>query len=129
MSVERTLDKTMQNIAAHTNKQIGIAEQLNLAKIKFLEDRYEMKVDELNMTRAGADKQIKKAEKRAYKQGWDSAGGELTDVKEQVEAVLDRLEESAVKYGGNNVMNAGSPNIAVPIEAVEAERKKLRGES
>lgn len=44
----------------------------------------------------------------------------------QIEAVLDRLEQSAVKYGGNNVMNVGVPNIAVPLSIIEAERNKLK---
>lgn len=44
----------------------------------------------------------------------------------QVEGVLDRLEQSAVKYGGNNVMNVGVPNIAVPLSIIEAERNKLK---
>ena len=44
----------------------------------------------------------------------------------QVEEVLDRLEQSAVKYGGNNVMNVGVPNIAVPLSVIKAERNKLK---
>ena len=46
----------------------------------------------------------------------------------QIEEVLDRLEAAAYEYGGNNVMNIGTPNTAVSLLAIEAERKRLKGE-
>ena len=40
--------------------------------------------------------------------------------------LLGRLEATAYEYGGNNVMNIGTPNTAVPLLAIESERNKLK---
>ncbi len=74
------------------------------------------------------NQQCKIKEDRAYKQGWDSAGGELVVTKDELEqAVIEARIDQAKRTRGTmyvNAPNTGHEKVGKEIELLEAQLSK-----